>query len=198
MTVPPKPIPPELLAEARRLYEETRVPVDDISAMLGIGSRTFYTRLRTWRWRKRILRGPLPAPEPEAEQPARADPPAGEGGARFTADAEPAPVRIENVPVAVRVQRAVERELAAIEHIIANLRPGSTNTGEAERAARTLASLARTLREVMRLEAPPEVADTPYDDDQRDLDELRDALSRKLDQLVAQAKAGVPGQPEQT
>ncbi len=193
MPAPPKPIPPELLLEARRLYEETRVPVDDICALLGIGARTFYTRLRRWNWRRRITRIPLdsPLPPPPAPQsplpyvsptPLQQAPPAESGAAGFAGSL--ARIRDEDAPLAVRVQRAVERELAAIERIVATLRPGSSDMGEAERAARTLASLARTLQEVMRLDRPPEKAEHA-DDVPQDLDELRKALSRKLEALVA-------------
>jgi hypothetical protein len=33
---------PELIAEAKRLYELTLAPVDDIAAMLGVGHTMFY------------------------------------------------------------------------------------------------------------------------------------------------------------
>lgn len=187
MPVPPKPIPPELLREARRLYEETRVPVDDICFMLGIGTRTFYTRLRRWRWRPRMTRIPLDSPPPA---PPQADVlPAAAGAlssdsADLALQSSLARIADDGAPLTVRVQRAVERELAAIERIVATLRPGSSDAGEAERAARALASLARTLREVVRLETPPEKAE-PADDLPQDLDALREALSRKLEALVA-------------
>ena len=55
MPVPPKPIPSELIASARRLYEETRTPVGEICAMLGLPSSTFYRRVEKWGWAKRLF-----------------------------------------------------------------------------------------------------------------------------------------------
>lgn len=34
--------PPDILAEARRLYEQTLAPVDDIADMLGMANSSFY------------------------------------------------------------------------------------------------------------------------------------------------------------
>jgi transposase-like protein len=181
MPVPPRPVSPEALAEARRLYEETRVPVDDIAALLGIGARTFYTRVRKWGWRRRILRipqaGPLPAPASAAEP---------EGGGAAAPD---------DVPTAERVQRVVERELHAVEQIVARLKP-SEQPQEAERIARILASLTRTLQEVARLKATPA---TPKDrDDDRapdDPDELVGELVRRMDEFARSWPGRVHDEP---
>jgi len=95
-----------------------------------------------------------------------------------------------------RVSRAIERELTHIEIIVGGVRVNPSQRTEAERRARTLASLARTLREVMHLRASEE--NTRQDDDAlpRDIDQLRDQLARRLDQLVAEAKAAHPGEAE--
>ena len=68
---------------------------------------------------------------------------------------------------------------------------------EAERRARTLASLARTLGEVTRLRAGQHKVN-PADDDAvpRDLDEFRRALSRRLEQLVAAPAPDSAGEHE--
>lgn len=94
-----------------------------------------------------------------------------------------------------RVSRAIEDELTQIEMIVS----GGTKLREraqAERRARTLASLARTLREVMQLRAGEEK--TRRDDDAvpRDIGELRAELARRLDRIVADAKAAHPSEPE--
>jgi hypothetical protein len=177
MTVPPRPILPDVLAEGRRLYEETRVPVDDIAGLLGIGARTFYTRLRKWGWRRRILRIPQDGPPPPpAVVVAIADVPN---------DAAAPAAAPDTVSVAERIQRAVERELHAVERIVARLKP-SEQPAEAERVARVLASLARTLQEVTRLNEaavkPSKERDAdPVPDDP---DELVGELVRRMEEFT--------------
>jgi hypothetical protein len=96
-----------------------------------------------------------------------------------------------------RVTRAVERELSQIEVIVGghHVKPGQRT--EAERRARTLASLARTLTEVRRLRADEEKL-KPRDDDARprNTPEFRLELARRLDRLVAEAKAVHPDEGE--
>ena len=48
-----KQIAPELLAEARRLYEQTLAPVADIADMIGLSRSNFYKRVRDEGWRGR-------------------------------------------------------------------------------------------------------------------------------------------------
>ena len=92
-----------------------------------------------------------------------------------------------------RVSRAIERELTQIEVIVGGQYVAPRQRTEAERRARTLASLARTLREVTALRLS-EKKEKREDDDAvpRDLSELRLALARRLDQLVADAKTAHP------
>jgi hypothetical protein len=59
---------------------------------------------------------------------------------------------------------------------------------EAERRARTLASLARTLTEVRKLRAEEDKLKPQHDDGPTDIDEFRRELSKKLDRLVREAK----------
>lgn len=94
------------------------------------------------------------------------------------------------ISMVVRVSDAIERELSKIERIIGS-RMVPAQRIEAESRARVLASLARTLKEVMRLREQERGAgdDTTKaaDDDAvpRDLDEFRRELSRRLEGLVA-------------
>ena len=82
-----------------------------------------------------------------------------------------------------RVAQAVDRELAEIEANVAKM-PGKSRPTEAERRARTLASLARTLSEVRRLRAADETQKPDDIDRPGDLEELRQRLSQRLAQMV--------------
>ncbi len=100
-----------------------------------------------------------------------------------------------------RVSDAIERELSKIERIVGNpVRIHPVQRVETESRARVLASLARTLKEVMRLRGETRVAgegaegkSRAADDDAvpRDLDEFRRELSRRLEGMVA-AAAPIP------
>jgi hypothetical protein len=95
-----------------------------------------------------------------------------------------------------RVSSAIERELTQIEVIICGSHVQPRHRTEAERRARTLASLARTLREVMLLRDREEKTREDDDSVPRDLGELRRQLAQRLDKLVADAKAACPGTAE--
>jgi hypothetical protein len=94
-----------------------------------------------------------------------------------------------------RVSDAIERELSKIERIVGNpTRMQPAQRVETESRARVLASLARTLKEVMRLRSEAsgdETAKAADDDVPRDLDEFRRELSRRLEGMVA-ARAPLP------
>lgn len=98
--------------------------------------------------------------------------------------------RIDDPPPATgaalieRVSRAVERELMQIEVIVGGHHIKPSQRTEAERRARTLASLAKTLGELARLRAGEQKAKPDHDDVPRDLDDFRRELSRRLEQVV--------------
>jgi hypothetical protein len=83
-----------------------------------------------------------------------------------------------------RVTRAVERELSQIEVIVGGHHVKPQQRTEAERRARTLASLARTLTELRKLRAD-EHRMKPQDDPDRprDLEELRRRLSERVERI---------------
>lgn len=90
---------------------------------------------------------------------------------------------LDSATLVERVAQAVDRELAEIEAIVAKM-TGKSRPTEAERRARTLASLARTLSEVRRLRAADETQKPDDVDRPCDLEELRQRLSQRLAQMV--------------
>ncbi|GLK81456.1 hypothetical protein [Methylopila turkensis] len=77
----------------------------------------------------------------------------------------------------------------ALERVEPWLAGGGAELAEAERAAKTLASLVRTLRELARYDAEQATRDggAADDDAPADLDALRDELARRLARLRAEA-----------
>ncbi|MEZ5785270.1 MAG: hypothetical protein R3D62_02005 [Xanthobacteraceae bacterium] len=208
-----KTFTPEAIANARRLYEETQAPLDEVAAALGTTRNTLAARIVEWGWAPRpIAKAGLPArtkstrtarsskakrakstriiPRREKRKREKARPeslgPVAASRARRGREA------VGDDALAVRVQRVVERELDAIDQILGAI--GAADAAEAERSARTLASLARALKEVMRLAAPDEPADADDDDPvPRDLDDFRRELARRLEALAGGGAAQTAG-----
>lgn len=239
MAYPRTRLPPKTLEEGRRLYEQTLVPLADVSKLLGITEGTLRKIARENGWRSRTqtragakgaklarerrkqIDTALAAPEKtRAVSGVRKTPPSGGAkcenlsGTEQTAPAAPSASSPDHgfgdapsdhaarTALVARIQGAVEREIAAVEAILTTLgceagTPAAPD--EAERAARTLASLARTLSELTRIEcAASEARNAPAADAQeelpRDLDELRSALSRKLESFIAGRHPALPGE----
>jgi hypothetical protein len=170
---------PISIAEGRRFYEQTNVPVDHIAAMMGMGHTALYRRIHAWRWRMR--RPTIPLSDP----PRQADEVFGE-----TTLAERASLDV--AATAARVLRAVQYELDAVTTILRQLAPQASE--ERERAQRMLASLTRTLQELTRLNLP---GATPTEQDVNDRgpadpDEFARELLRRLELFAARATPGLP------
>lgn len=191
---------PEDLAKARDLYEKTLAPVDDIAAMLGVSRSYFYKRIRASDWeRRRASHGPFGLAR--ATTGATLEP----GQATNTdASVDPPPATIHTAAsedarhaLALRIQRVAERELEAIERILDVLGPSSQP--EADRCARTLAGISRTLREITALNTSEKTtsADDPDDDTiPVDLDELRCELARRINEVIEARYRAAPGSGE--
>lgn len=201
MTYPRLALAPKTHEEAHRLYEQTLVPVIEIAKMLGMSPTTLRKYAKTHGWRRRSNTGAKPALVATARRKRIDDALAAtaEGALPSCAATAPPSDPVRTALVA-RIQGAVEREIAAVEAILTTL-SGEANAApdEAERAARTLASLARTLSELTRIEcAASESRNAPADDAQedipRDLDELRSALSRKLESFIAGRHSPLSGE----
>jgi len=192
-----KTFTPEQIEAARVLYENPQTPLDEVAASLKITRRTLEARIAEWGW-------PLRTTSPQRNRGRARSKSYGRRAKRTSTarkqskpDARPRsdttrrPVGSREA-LAVRVQRVVERELDAIDSILSVL--GAADSTEAERSARTLASLARALKEVMRLAAPEQATDPDEDDPMpRDLDEFRRELARRIEALAAEAEGQAPG-----
>ena len=144
-----------LIAEGRRLYEHTLVPVDDIAALFKIARGTLQNRINEWGWTKRGYDALI---HPGRGRPERAAAATACLAAPGEATTAPATSETSTNPDALarRIERVIEHELAAIDRVLERL--GAADELEAERSARTLSSLARALREVRALK-PAERAD---------------------------------------
>jgi hypothetical protein len=198
-----KEFTPEALAQAQWEYEETDTPVADIAARAGCAATTLYAKVRELGWRTRHQRAArLQALRQSgkvriAKRPRQHRPRRRPGAASDEA--------VAGGDMMARVTRTVAREIEAIDDILARLEPGEARSSVAERAARTLASLARTLNEVRRMSpdnaprapAPESTETDQHDRMPRDMDEFRRALARRIDAFIAgQEEPAIPGDPD--
>jgi transcriptional regulator of acetoin/glycerol metabolism len=173
----------EKLAEGRFLYEQTFTPMEDIAAKLGISRNTLRKRVKELSWNKR-------AHDPYAAR--RMERPAPAASAHQQQAPGYPPAAAERLALVERVQMMVERQIEATETML----PLPKTPDEAERNARALAGLLRTLREMERLQAPPAPPESADDNDMpEDIEELRRELSRKLEALVAGREGAVRSEP---
>jgi hypothetical protein len=184
-------IAPELLAEARRLYEQTVTPLREIWTLLGVSRSTLYARARESKWERR-RHSPSEAFDPPAADPAR-DAPALPA---LSEQAEPVtPER--QAALRARLFRVAENKMATIERILRTLNP--VNEAQSERSARIMASLRQSISQIDELTRPERRASddaTDKDAFPRDLDELRSELARRIDAFVeANASAQTGGDP---
>jgi len=211
----------EAWAQIRHDYEHTDKPVQDICLAHGTTPNTLRDRVRRWGWTPRHLPippdGPPPTPAPRIAHAAplvsivpfpivppvdTAAPSVPDGRESETAACLAAPhaaggqdAPAEPAPIARRLQAAVARVLPAIEATLAKL-AASTHPREMERAARALAALTRTLRELNALLSQHQAS--AIEDDIPDIDAFRLDLARRINLFVA-SRSGEDGdgaQPE--
>ena len=203
-----KEIAPELLAEAKRLYEQTAAPVGDIAEMVGLSRSNFYERVREGKWRSRrakptfsmaraISAAVRAAPAIVPSDPPNNEPPKVLSSAP-TQDAATDMAQQQRLAIAQRIMTTVEREMDAIERILKTITPADPL--EAEHGARTLASLSRTLRDIAALnrpddETPPDDTDDDDDPVPQDIDEFRNELARRIRGILARRRSegGIAG-----
>lgn len=180
-------IEPELIAKARQLFEQGDTPKREIAAMLGVSESTLNSRIRQWQW---------------VAPPARLHRRAGRRAAVATLSERPAPISTPGGPMSPdrraalveRIQGVVECEMTAIERMLD--KAGVSDKTAVATGARALAVVARTLREVVALNKPPEVTapdDADNDPVPRDIDEFRRVLARRIEAFIASRQNGDTG-----
>lgn len=182
MNSPRIQIAPELLAEARHLFEETSTPIKDIAAMMGISSDTLRRRSREWRWHSR-----------QRQRRARTRTPTIHGGSgHLSTRREPQEGHVQELfaaprrhAVASRIMTMLEDELARIENTFKEV--GACAEGAFDNRIRTLLGVTKMLREVELVSKSDEVVppDAAEKKSIRDIDEFREALARRIESFVA-------------
>ncbi|MDQ0506567.1 hypothetical protein [Xanthobacter agilis] len=177
---PPRRQTPASAGLARRLYAEG-VPIAEICARTGLSTGAAY------HWIDR---------EVDADGTIRVAP----IGRRASKTFLPRPDTPPRTRLLARLWRAAERQVADIEARVENAAPREGGgapprlAADAEKDARALALIARTVRELVAAE--DDAADKPRkdaDDTVRDLDEFRRELARRLERLREDDTA--PGDP---
>ena len=185
MATPKIEIAPERIADGKRLYELTLTPVPDIAAMMGVSRKTLERRVHEWGWTLRS------APRHATDRALVAMAPTG-----AVVNGEPKPAVAVSLSsetrsvLAARIQGIVAQGLDAVERVLSKV--GPADEGGAERSARTLAAVARTLQEMAAFTKPEEA--TPPDDADddpipRDIDEFRRELTRRIRGFIEARRA---------
>jgi hypothetical protein len=177
--------------------------VPDIAAMMGISRRTLARRIDEWGWI------PRSAPRHKTDRALVAAAPAAQTlrvPPQITAGTPVSPEM--RLALAARIHSSVERGLDAVDRVLDKV--GPADEGGAERGARTLAAIARTLREIAAFTQPDEMTPPDEADDDSiplDMDELRRELTRRINAFVdarrngesgtfGDAVAGIPGKSD--
>jgi hypothetical protein len=198
----------EAWAQIRADYEQTDKPVQDICLEHGTTPNTLRDRVRRWGWTPRRLpipaEGPPPLPLPRVAPPLpRVAPLPATPAASAPAGGEPIAPAVPDDPaashvaasateeeppeatpalIAQRLQGAVARVLPAIEATLGRLAAAGTHPREIDGAARALAALTRTLRELNALLGQHPA---PADDGPDNLDDFRREFAARMDAVIA-------------
>ena len=182
MPVPARIFTPGQSADIRYRYVETDEPVHSIAKRYRISEKTLQRMIAKEGWprrrqpvRKNMLQ---PAPPPVAPMP------------------PPAPTR-EDEAAAADIEAAAQHAVEAIRLLAARL-PKGRNVTAVERTARALATLIRTLQEVIRLRAMKTAQTVPEPKNDRgpaDPDEFARELIRRFEAFNARTASGVPDEP---
>ena len=191
-------IPPDMLEEARRLYEQTLAPVDDIADMLGMANSSFYRIVNRHGWRGRRAkeaRGQFVRALSKAGADALIAAPADQPRAAIEPKS-PLATAEQRLLLAQRLQEAVGDQIDALKRV-AKLAGDQAQLGE---GARAIAAVSRSLRETHELLRPPaeekkpDVApDEPFP---YDVDHFRCELARALRAVLDERRGRASRNPD--
>ena len=175
---------PDEIARARTLYEDTDLSPHDVARILGIGTNTFYRRVKGWGWKRRRLR--VAEVDAAAIEAARSrDEAAREVGERVIAEKLSALERAKATAVAqLDALRATQERVA---HAAAASVDGERSARALNHLTRALVAIEKSEREAAqaRREEAAELlahrnAAAPARDEPEDLDAMRARLARRL------------------
>ena len=172
-------IAPELIAAGKQAFEETETPQREIAEMMGIAPETLRARAREWGWQRFTRQRRALSMLKSVRAPAR-------NGATLATEQREA--------LALRIQQVVEREMSAVEQLLA--REGAGEAGAHADNARALAGIARALREVALLNKPDDATPRHEAEDDpipRDIDAFREELARRIHAFVDAREDGQDG-----
>jgi hypothetical protein len=127
-------VDPKTQQHARYLYEYTNAPVTDIAELLRMSRGTAFLRIKEWGWARRLQVAPRmprrPTPALAASESAPQADPAANAQGQTPAEAA------EATSTVAQLARTVERELEAIDKVLAGAAagrraPGASRTGRA-------------------------------------------------------------------
>ncbi|MGM5034067.1 hypothetical protein [Tardiphaga sp. 803_E3_N1_3] len=184
----------------RQRYEETDETQASIAADFGVHSKTLRTLAHKQGWKLRKNRPPRDLPE-AIRLNLLADQAVG-GAASSEASCDPTMVpapgaMAASLNIAARLEQALEKELRKVEALRNEFGNPAHRSIEAERTARTLATLTETLFKVRRLREPGQAGAIADDDMPADLDGFRHTLAQRMDAFVrSRADGHLPADPE--
>ena len=181
---------PEAIENIRHRYVDTEETQASIAKDFGVHRKTIehLAQLQGWPPRRDRVARDLPAAlklRIEADRAVIA-------AVQETDEAAP-------LTVAERLERAAEKELAALERMRVTLGLEPSSPADAERTVRTIERLTETLFKVRRLRVPDEVAngEVAASDLPRDIDEFRHALAIRIETFVrGRIDGGIPAAGE--
>jgi transposase-like protein len=183
---PARGFTPEAIEHARQRYEETDETLASIAADFGVHSKTLRTLAHKQGWKLRKDRPPRDLPE-AIRLNLLADQAVGAAASEASPDPAmvPAPGEMAaSLNIAARLEQALEKDLRKVEALRNAFGNPAHRSIEAERTARTLATLTETLFKVRRLREPGQTGAIADDDMPADLDGFRHALAQRMDAFV--------------